>query len=105
MEIKTHDALSYKEVKGIFLNGCVDRGDGSSFRRKAHAHTSGQNQGWICVRGMKNLESKNLMLHEVAHILTLQGHTIKWMKKYVEIGGDINSDYFARYKAKYLLSV
>jgi hypothetical protein len=84
----------YPEVKGVFVGGCVDRGDGSSFRARAHAHCSGKNQGWICVRSPKRLYTpsgspSNLMIHELAHILTLSGHTAKWSKKLKELGGAI----------------
>lgn len=104
MKITEHEILRYPEIKGIFCGGCVERGEGSAFRRSAHAHTGklDENRGWICLRGPKNLKSKNLMYHEAAHIITGQGHTLTWMKKYVEIGGRIDSDTFIRYKAKYL---
>jgi hypothetical protein len=106
MIITDHEILRYPEVKGIFCGGCVDRGEGSAFRRSAHAHTSkaDPNRGWICLRGPKNLRSLNLMFHEAAHIITGQGHTLTWMRKYVEIGGRIDSDTFVRFKGKYLAS-
>lgn len=63
-------------LKGIFLGGCVERGDGSSFRRRAHAHNykGTAQQGWICVRSRKRVMTKTgkpseLMLHELAHLL------------------------------------
>jgi len=81
----------YKEVKGVFVGGCVDRGDGSRFRRMAHAHTHNPNIGWICVLSPKRLYNSNngasqLMLHELAHILTLQGHTDKWREQAHQLG-------------------
>lgn len=102
-----HEIEKYSAIKGIFCGGCVYRGDGLAFRESAHAHVSprDRNQGWICVRGPKNLKSISLMLHEAAHILTGQGHTLTWMKKYIEIGGNIDSDFFRRYKSKYLEAI
>lgn len=67
--------------KGTFVGGCVERGEGSSFRRKAHAHCYNKDphQGWICVRSAKRLYDKQgkaslLMWHEMAHIITKSGH-------------------------------
>jgi hypothetical protein len=95
----------WPEVKGIFAYGCVDRGEGSSFRAKAHAHTKGcKNEGWICFRSIKRIKncvvhnasdewdaeqtSANLiLLHEYAHILTNHGHDRVWGRKLKEIGG------------------
>src|SRR3990167_4507812 len=74
----------YPEFKGLFIGGCVDRGDGSSFRAKAHSHTDDPNKGWICVRSAKRVGDFNkptmLMLHELAHLLSGDGHTDKWRK-------------------------
>ena len=57
----------------VFVGGCVERGDGSSFRASAHAHVKDSFAGWICVRSKKpetlrlpNGEPRNLMKHEYA---------------------------------------
>jgi hypothetical protein len=80
----------YPQFKGLFVGGCVDRGDGSSFRRKAHAHTDNPNEGWICVRSMKRIGDVNkpnmLMLHEVAHLISGHGHDDVWRKAAKAIG-------------------
>lgn len=82
--------LKREEVKGVFVNGCVDRGDGSRFRRKAHAHTEGKNKGWICLLSIKRLVEPMLIKHELAHILTNEGHTDKFREKLLELGGTID---------------
>jgi hypothetical protein len=74
------------EVVGIFVGGCVKRGDGSSFRRQAHAHNSTRSEyfGWICVRSPRRLSTANgnpsrVLWHEYAHILTPNhGHDDAW---------------------------
>lgn len=101
-----HMLTEYPEVKGIFVGGCVERGEGSSFRAMAHAHyhvdeakqkkmlysqTQIDAMGWICVRSSKRLYTTDgrpsqLMLHELAHILTSHGHTDKWRAKARELG-------------------
>ena len=40
-------------IHRVFVGGCVARGEGSSFRHKAHVHIAGQFFGWICVRSAK----------------------------------------------------
>lgn len=77
------------EVAGLFVGGCVDRGVGSSFRATAHAHTSGSNVGWICVRGWRRIYQKLIMLHELAHIITGHGHTDKWRACLRALGGKV----------------
>ena len=85
----------HPEVKGVFVGGCVERGEGSSFRARAHAHMrkGGRNLGWICVRSLKRVyktdgkSPSNTMLHELAHILTGEGHTDKFRAKLRELGG------------------
>lgn len=96
------------EIK-VFVGGCVKRGVGSSFRRKAHAHVIGENKGFVCVRSWKRLRSANgkpsqLMIHEYAHILTGHGHDDVWRAKMKEVGGRINywekKSYFQKRKNK-----
>lgn len=84
----------HKQVMGVFVEGCVDRGDGSRFRHQAHSHTSGHNKGWICVLSWRRLYNQDgkasaLMLHELAHILSGDGHTDKWRKQLRELGGQV----------------
>ena len=72
-------------VINVFVGGCVERGDSSSFRAKAHAHTKGEYKGTICVRSQKRLYTQSgkpshLMWHELAHIVTGEGHTKKFME-------------------------
>lgn len=71
----------------VFVGGCVERGEGSSFRAMAHAHNDSrhdENFGWICVRSTYRVltdsgKPTTLMLHEIAHVLTPnEGHTAKW---------------------------
>ena len=83
----------YPEVKGVYVGGCISRGDTKGFYYAlAHAHTyANSHQGWICVRSKRRaLESNGkpsqIMLHELAHILTLKGHTDKWRIKAHELG-------------------
>jgi hypothetical protein len=91
----------YKELgfKAVFVNGCIERGDGSSFRAKAHAHNSktDKNFGYICVRSAKRLYTKKsnkpsmLMIEELAHILTPDHwHDDVWRKKVRELNGRIS---------------
>lgn len=83
-------------LRGVFVGGCVARGDGSSFRAKAHAHTTGQYQGWICIRRPDRLEDRMLMLHELAHIITGEGHTDRWRACLERIGGTLDVTHDAR---------
>lgn len=90
MIVKEHEILKFPEVKGIFTGGCVERGEGSSFRAKAHGHLWGEYAGWICVRAARRLNDRMLMLHEAAHVITSAGHTDKWRAKLLEIGGTLD---------------
>lgn len=90
MKISEHYIFQFPEVKGIFVGGCVDRGEGSRFRAKAHSHVKGKHKGYICVLSIKRLSCTALMLHEAAHIITGLGHVDKWRKKLLEIGGTLD---------------
>jgi hypothetical protein len=106
----------WKEVKGIFVYGCIKRGEGSMFRASAHAHNKKSDPyfGWICFRGLRKvgkvflepikqfrssdcqstiiwdgavLVPSKLLYHEYAHILAPNcGHTDKWREKMKELG-------------------
>lgn len=107
---------AYREagvLKGVFLGGCVARGDGSSFRRRAHAHNmGGEHDGWICVRSRRRLMTKtgkpsDLMWHELAHILTPNhGHDDKWRETVRKIGGKVRAheEKGARHRHKWVYS-
>ena len=81
--IPVPDELKQYGVRGIFVGGCVARGEGSSFRAKAHAHCvipgtrnyqgNGRFLGWICFRSAKRLftssgKPSQLLWHETVHI-------------------------------------
>lgn len=91
MIVKDHEIVKFPEVKGVFAGGCVERGEGSRFRAKAHAHTKGSFAGWVCVLSAKRLTERMLMLHEAAHIITGLGHVDKWRAKLLEIGGTLDA--------------
>lgn len=71
----------------VFVSGCVERGDGSSFRKQGHAHNYKTDPyfGWICIRSPKRLYTSSgspsrLMMEEVAHILTPNHkHDATWL--------------------------
>ena len=102
----------------VFVGGCIERGDGSSFRAKAHAHCrplTNKCLGWICVRSWRRLgiivENENgqteiikpskMMLHELAHIISEQGHSQKFYQTVRAIGGAIDREAVAYQKALY----
>jgi hypothetical protein len=94
----------YPEVVGLFVGGCVERGVGSSFRHRAHAHNHSGDPwfGWVCVRGQRRLLTASgglsqIVLHEVAHILTPDhGHDDVWRAKARSIGYRLPAHYQKR---------
>lgn len=80
-----HPILSPHKII-VFVGGCRRRGEGSRFRAKAHAHND---ERVICYLSSKWLHSKELALHELAHILAGTGHTDKWRAKVIELGGTL----------------
>lgn len=83
--------LAPERLVGVFVGGCVKRGDGSSFRAKAHAHSEGEHTGWICYRSIKRINHRELAIHELAHVLTGEGHTDVWRAKVLELGGTLDA--------------
>lgn len=91
-EFKTEELMK-AGFKGVFYGGCVARGEGSSFRAKAHAHCFPQDpyHGWVCYRSAKRLHQRHLLIHELAHIITKNGHTRKFYKCVRRLGGRITA--------------
>lgn len=111
--------LKYIDVKGVFVGGCVERGEGSSFRAKAHAHNNrkSKNFGWICVRSKKRIgeyvmnidngfdgvvtKPSRLLLHEVAHIhAPNHSHDDVWRRRMRDLGQPIPSRYRKQRRAR-----
>ncbi len=93
----------YPQLKGVFVGGCIAKGEGSSFRAKAHAHTQENDpyKGWICVRSLKRVYIKGtkkasmLIRHELAHLLVkpYYYHNKQWQKTYKRLNKEINEIY------------
>lgn len=77
-------------VAGVFVGGCVARGDGSGFRRQAHAHhPDGRFAGWICIRSPRRIGERSLILHELAHVVSGEGHSDAFRRALVALGGTL----------------
>jgi len=78
-------------VAGIFIRGCIEDGPGYAFPATAHAHLSGVHAGWICYRSGRHVHRVELQLHELAHVVTLEGHTRTWREYLLSIGGTLKA--------------
>lgn len=76
--------------RGVYAGGCVAFGIGVypalELSERAHSHLgAGPEKGWVCVRYANDVydDDGNLTywtIHELAHVLTGQGHTRKWWR-------------------------
>jgi hypothetical protein len=92
-----------KQIKGISVGSCVCKVyDSHDIGKTDHAHAhlkprleserkEGPWAGWLCVRSLTALNNKPLMLHELAHLLTNEGHNDKWRRKLLKIGGTLKA--------------
>ena len=100
------ELLRSHTVKGVFVGGCIERGVGSSFRAKAHAHCKGgEFVGWLCFRRADRLTNRTIVIHELAHLVTGHGHTDTWRAMVIKLGGsldatDILKSYHKKTRAK-----
>ena len=96
--------LLHPEVKGVCVGGCAATGKRLGSRH-AHAHTEGPHRGWICFRSPQTYAEKSTRLHELAHVVTREGHTKRWREFLLQIGGTLDAvagcrDYHPRKRAK-----
>jgi hypothetical protein len=87
-----------ERVAGISLGGCCDAfgtDRTGAMRRSGHAHTDVRSEwrGWICIKSGKpekivtaSGRASTLLIHEVAHIVTWAGHTVRWRKAVADLG-------------------
>ena len=85
--------LRHPKLHTVFTGGCIERGEGSRFRAKAHAHCRKGDpyQGTICFLSHKRLMQRKLGLHELAHIIGECGHTDKFRAICKELGVSIQA--------------
>ena len=80
-------------LAGLAVGGCIDPdvGDLPGAGTLAHCHVNPRQRvdfdGWICVKSARVLGFRLLLLHEVGHLLTRDGHGDRWRKKVRQIGG------------------
>lgn len=87
-------------VAGVAIGGCVD--GNHWFRKLAHAHTGRRDKyrGWICFLSPRRLAEPRLLIHELAHILTGQGHTDTWRRMVLQLGGKLEPHEHKRLKQR-----
>ena len=96
--------LQHPEVKGIAIGGCGPKGTRLGSLH-AHAHTKGESRGWICFRSGVTFQEKTTRLHELAHVVTREGHTKRWREFLLQIGGTLEAtagcrDYYPKKRTR-----
>jgi hypothetical protein len=111
----------FSQIHGVCAGRCVWHGfdwaknwmDVITFERGvAHAHVDKKRDpfaGWICLEYPYLLLSKELMLHEVAHLITGEpdtpiSHNQRWRDVLVSIGGTYN-EFAANISARRAVSI
>lgn len=83
---KWQKGAKIKDEEGNFIKGP----NGRYLREPAaaahaHIHPEDPAKGIICFRTQKDFKKETTCKHELAHIITGEGHTKKWAEKYVEL--------------------
>jgi len=91
--------LKYPQVKGVCIQECVTMMGVPPENSLAHTHVyhSDQFLGWICFKDLACIADEQVVLHELAHLLTTDHHIhdSAWRKKLVELGGHMNAYTFS----------
>lgn len=90
------DDMRVPGVKGVYVGGCVARGLGSiGGLAYAHAHLRPRDswRGWVCFQHPNDMKRKSARMHELAHILTGEGHTRRWRETMHYLGQPVPPKY------------
>ena len=82
--------LQHPEVHGVCIGGCAVTGKRLGSLH-AHAHTHDAYRGWICFRSRVTFAERLTRLHELAHVVTREGHTKRWREFLLQIGGTLDA--------------
>lgn len=84
-------------VKGVCLGGCVEDGDmgcmglaHADVLAHTHLHAAYPRYGYLCFAQWRRPHTM-VVLHELAHLITGEGHTRKWRRTVLELGGTLDS--------------
>lgn len=88
-------------LAGIVTGGCVGDRPHPWGLYWAHSHCRRKGNepwGWICIRYPEWTTTADgrptpLVLHELAHILTDEEHTVRWAETVVALGGIVEPEY------------
>lgn len=84
----------FKEVKGIYVGGCIDGLEAPKGTAHAHCVAGHHRTGWICLSYKYQLKEKLTLLHEVAHLIADKSvHAPDHGKKWRDIVESINGTY------------
>lgn len=74
--------------------------DGKRQEVAAHAHTEGSKRdlGMICAKTLSEL--RELLVHEMAHLVTRTGHDDPWRRSVHRLGGKVEAAYRKRPRKK-----
>lgn len=93
--------LQHPKVKSISVGGCPCPDDclkpmfirGKKYLPMAIAH---DDIGHISFINKRVMNIKYIQIHELAHILTKEGHTDKWRNTVLELGGTLKKMKYAK---------
>lgn len=82
-------------AKGVYVGGCVKTEPGPLGGGViAHAHVAGDHKGWVCFQLPELLADLALCAHELAHLLTEEGHTDRWRQAMQKLGYPLSDQEF-----------
>lgn len=87
----------FPEFKGACIHECIGGNHLPRFvLAESHVYPKDAFRGWICFKNLFCLLDKQLLIHEMSHVLTdyNQGHSDAWRAKVLELGGHLNSYLF-----------